>query len=79
MKSAFSLMINNLRQIDTVSIVVYGGVNGVWLTQPVARKKRRSLNPLRSWKPADPHPARAAYAPLTGWQRAILSRAAPTG
>ncbi|MBZ5859263.1 vWA domain-containing protein [Flavihumibacter profundi] len=31
LKSAFKLMVNNLRAIDTVSIVVYGGTVGVWL------------------------------------------------
>jgi Ca-activated chloride channel family protein len=44
LKTAFSLMVNNLRQIDTVSIVVYGGVNGVWLT-PTWLRKRKSWNP----------------------------------
>jgi len=31
LKSAFRLMVENLRTIDTVSIVVYGGTVGVWL------------------------------------------------
>ncbi|HEY2350222.1 MAG TPA: von Willebrand factor type A domain-containing protein [Puia sp.] len=41
LKSAFSLMINNLRAIDTVSIVVYGGVNGVWLTPTSGAEKKK--------------------------------------
>lgn len=31
LKSAFKLMVDNLRPIDTISIVVYGGTVGVWL------------------------------------------------
>lgn len=32
LKEAFKLFVKNLRAIDTVSIVVYGGTVGVWLT-----------------------------------------------
>ena len=42
LKSAFSLMVNNLRQIDTVSIVVYGGVNGVWLDADLRYRKKEN-------------------------------------
>ncbi|NML19351.1 VWA domain-containing protein [Pseudoflavitalea sp. G-6-1-2] len=31
LKASFKLLVNNLRSIDTVSIVVYGGATGVWL------------------------------------------------
>ncbi|MEP6746823.1 MAG: von Willebrand factor type A domain-containing protein [Bacteroidota bacterium] len=42
LKSAFKLMINNLRQKDTVSIVVYGSTVGVWL-QPTSGKEKEKI------------------------------------
>ena len=42
LKSAFSLMINNLREKDTVSIVVYGSTVGVWL-QPTSGKEKEKI------------------------------------
>ena len=35
LKEAFQLLVKNLRQKDTVSIVVYGGTVGIWL-QPTS-------------------------------------------
>ncbi len=66
--------------MDTVSIVVYGGVNGVWLNPNHPEQKRKKfLNPLPSWKPAAQHREKAASAQLTGWLKVSLSRAARTG
>jgi Ca-activated chloride channel homolog len=65
LKSAFSLMINNLRQIDTVSIVVYGGVNGVWLTPTCGTEKKKILESIAELEPGGATPGeggiRAAY------------------
>lgn len=43
LKSAFKLMINNLRQKDTVSIVVYGSTVGVWL-QPTCGTEKEKIS-----------------------------------
>ena len=65
LKSAFSLMINNLREIDTVSIVVYGGVNGVWLTPTSGSEKKKILESIAQLEPGGATPGeggiRAAY------------------
>jgi Ca-activated chloride channel family protein len=65
LKSAFSLMINNLRQIDTVSIVVYGGVNGVWLTPTCGSEKKKILESIAQLEAGGSTPGeagiRAAY------------------
>lgn len=65
LKSAFSLMINNLRQIDTVSIVVYGGVNGVWLTPTCGTEKKKILESIAQLEAGGATPGesgiRAAY------------------
>src|SRR5450432_3207273 len=65
LKSAFSLMINNLRQVDTVSIVVYGGVNGVWLTPTCGSEKKKILESIAQLEAGGPTPGeggiRAAY------------------
>lgn len=42
LKSAFKLMVNNLRDKDTVSIVVYGSTVGVWL-QPTSGKEKLKI------------------------------------
>lgn len=42
LKSAFKLLVNNLRDKDTVSIVVYGSAVGVWLP-PISGKEKDSI------------------------------------
>jgi Ca-activated chloride channel family protein len=65
LKSAFSLMVNNLRDKDTVSIVVYGGVNGVWLTPTSGGEKKKILESIDQLEPGGATPGeggiRAAY------------------
>lgn len=65
LKSAFSLMVNNLRNQDTVSIVVYGGVNGVWLTPTSGAEKKKILESIAQLEPGGATPGeggiRAAY------------------
>lgn len=65
LKSAFSLMVNNLRDRDTVSIVVYGGVNGVWLTPTSGKEKKKILESIAQLEPGGATPGeggiRAAY------------------
>src|SRR5450631_1900883 len=65
LKSAFSLMINNLRRIDTVSIVVYGGVNGVWLPPTCGSEKKKILESIAQLEAGGATPGeggiRAAY------------------
>jgi Ca-activated chloride channel homolog len=65
LKSAFSLMVNNLRQMDTVSIVVYGGVNGVWLTPTCGSEKKKILESIAQLEAGGSTPGeggiRAAY------------------
>jgi Ca-activated chloride channel family protein len=43
LKSAFRLLTNNLREKDTVSIVVYGGALGIML-QPTSGKEKAKIN-----------------------------------
>lgn len=56
LKSAFSLMVNNLRDRDTVSIVVYGGVNGVWLTPTSGKEKKKILESIAQLEPGGATP-----------------------
>lgn len=42
LQAAFKLMINNLREKDTISIVVYGGTVGVWL-QPTSGAEKQKI------------------------------------
>ena len=43
LKEAFQLLVKNLRQKDTVSIVVYGGTVGIWL-QPTSGDQKHKIS-----------------------------------
>jgi Ca-activated chloride channel family protein len=59
LKSAFRLLVNNLREIDTVSIVVYGGTVGVWLTPTSGKEKKKILESIEEMEPGGPTPGEA--------------------
>ena len=65
LKSAFSLLVNNLRAVDTVSIVVYGSTVGVWLPPTSGEDKKTILQSIEELSPGGPTPGeagiRAAY------------------
>jgi Ca-activated chloride channel family protein len=65
LKSAFSLLVNNLREKDTVSIVVYGGMVGVWMQPTPGNEKKKILKAIEDLNPGGPTPGeagiRAAY------------------
>ena len=65
LKSAFSLLVNNLRAIDTVSIVTYGNVVGVWLPPTSGENKKKILQSIEDLAPGGATPGeagiRAAY------------------
>jgi Ca-activated chloride channel family protein len=65
LKSAFKILVTNLRPQDTVSIVVYGGMVGVWLTPTSGADKKKILKSIDELEPGGPTPGeagiRAAY------------------
>jgi Ca-activated chloride channel homolog len=65
LKSAFSLLVNNLRAIDTVSIVVYGATVGVWLPPTSGEDKKKIQKAIEDLTPGGSTPGeagiRAAY------------------
>ena len=65
LKSAFRLLVNNLRDIDTVSIVVYGSTVGVWLPPTSGGEKMKIQKAIEDMYPGGPTPGeagiRAAY------------------
>ncbi|HET6255646.1 MAG TPA: von Willebrand factor type A domain-containing protein [Puia sp.] len=64
-KSAFSLLVNNLRAIDTVTIVTYGNSVGVWLPPTSGNEKKKILESIDELTPGGATPGeagiRAAY------------------
>lgn len=56
LKSAFKLMINNLREKDTVSIVVYGGSVGVWLQPTCGTEKEKIAKAVEDLYPGGATP-----------------------
>ncbi|HTL09841.1 MAG TPA: von Willebrand factor type A domain-containing protein [Chitinophagaceae bacterium] len=66
LKAAFKLMINNLRQKDTVSIVVYGSTVGVWLQPTCGTEKEKITKAVEDLYPGGSTPGasgiQAAYA-----------------
>jgi Ca-activated chloride channel homolog len=64
-KSAFSLLVNNLRTMDTVTIVTYGSMVGVWLPPTSGAEKKKILESIDEITPGGATPGeagiRAAY------------------
>lgn len=64
-KSAFSLLVNNLRAIDTVTIVTYGNTVGVWMPPTSGTDKKKILKAIDDLTPQGATPGeagiRAAY------------------
>lgn len=65
LKSAFKLLVDNLRENDTISIVVYGSSTGVWLVPTSGKEKEKIRKAIEELNPAGATPGesgiRAAY------------------
>jgi Ca-activated chloride channel family protein len=65
LKSAFKLLVDNLREIDTVSIVVYGSTVGVWMQPTSGKEKEKIRKSIEELNPGGATPGesgiRAAY------------------
>lgn len=65
LKAAFQLFVKNLRTIDTVSIVMYGGTVGVWLQPTSGAEKEKIIQAIEALNAAGDTPGesaiRAAY------------------
>ncbi len=59
LKSAFRLLVNNLRDKDTVSIVVYGSTVGVWLPPTSGIEKTKILQSIEELYPGGATPGEA--------------------
>ncbi len=60
LKAAFQLLVQNLRPIDTVSIVTYGGSVGVWLQPTTGADKPRITKAIEELVAAGDTPGEAA-------------------
>jgi Ca-activated chloride channel homolog len=76
LKSAFKLMVNNLRNVDTVSIVVYGGTMGVWLTPTSGAEKEKISKAIEE---LDPGGATAGESGIRSAYRLAQSQFIPNG
>ena len=65
LKSAFKLLVDNLRATDTISIVIYGGSTGVWMTPTSGKEKEKIRKAIEELTPVGATPGesgiRAAY------------------
>ena len=65
LKSAFKLLVDNLREKDTVSIVVYGSTIGVWLRPTSGKEKEKIRKAIEDLNPGGATPGesgiRTAY------------------
>ncbi len=65
LKSSFKLLVDNLREKDTVSIVVYGSTVGVWLQPTSGKEKEKIRKSIEDMFPGGSTPGesgiRAAY------------------
>jgi Ca-activated chloride channel homolog len=56
LKSAFRLLVNNLRDKDSVAIVVYGGITGVMLNTTSGKEKEKILKTIDELEPGGSTP-----------------------
>ncbi len=65
LKSAFKLLVDNLRETDTISIVVYGSTVGVWLQPTCGNEKKKIRESIEELYPGGSTPGtsgiRSAY------------------
>ena len=65
LKAAFQMFVKNLREKDTVSIVMYGGTVGIWLDPTSGKEKEKIIESIESLTAAGDTPGesaiRAAY------------------
>ncbi len=59
-KEAFQLFVNNLRPIDKVSIVTYGGIVGTWLAPTAGNEKQKINDRLELLEAAGDTPGQSA-------------------
>jgi Ca-activated chloride channel homolog len=62
LKSAFKLMINNLRDKDTVSVVVYGSTVAVWLPPTSGKEKNKITKAIEDLYPGGATPGASGIA-----------------
>ncbi|MEO6455226.1 MAG: von Willebrand factor type A domain-containing protein, partial [Ginsengibacter sp.] len=60
LKSAFQLLVKNLREKDTVSIVMYGGSVGVWLPPTSGAEKQKIIKAIEELTAGGSTPGEAA-------------------
>ena len=60
LKAAFQLFVKNLRAIDTVSIVCYGGTVGIWLQPTSGAQKEKILKSIEELNASGDTPGAAA-------------------
>lgn len=56
LQSAFRLLVNNLREKDTVSVVVYGGITGIMLNATSGKEKEKILKVIDELEPGGTTP-----------------------
>jgi Ca-activated chloride channel family protein len=56
LKSAFKLLVNNLRDVDSVSIVVYGGATGIMLNPTSGSEKEKIITAIDELTPGGSTP-----------------------
>jgi Ca-activated chloride channel family protein len=60
LKAAFQLLVKNLREKDTVSIVIYGGAVGVWMQPTGGAEKQKIIKAIEKLSPGGETPGEAA-------------------
>jgi len=68
LKAAFQLFVKNLRAIDTISIVTYGGTVGIWLQPTSGAEKEKIIKSIEELSASGDTPGEAAI--MTAYQLA---------
>ncbi len=68
LKAAFQLFVKNLRPVDTISIVIYGGTVGIWLQPTGGAEKEKIIKSIEELSASGDTPGEAAI--MTAYQLA---------
>jgi Ca-activated chloride channel family protein len=75
LKAGFQLLVQNLREKDTVSIVIYGGSVGVWLQPTSGAEKQKIIKSIEELTPGGSTPGEAAIKTAYSLARSTFNKA----
>ena len=78
LKAAFQMFVKNLRDIDTVSIVTYGGTVGIWLQPTSGAEKEKIIKSIEELEASGDTPGESAIMAAYQLARSTFNKNIPS-